>query len=136
MSYYDRDRTNVQGHMSYPKTYIGNTAEYLVSGWPYVKTIKNTTDASQTQTVTFNYITSELKIQGVNTDVTVFLQGSTDSFVVQEDTTITLPVKCTTLQFTTDNLGEGITVIAALTNIPAADYPSDSWEGGSVDDGT
>ena len=49
--YYDRDRTNRAGTMQYPQTHIGNTAEYLVSGWPYAKTVTTTT------TITFDEVT-------------------------------------------------------------------------------
>ena len=131
MSYYDRDRTNAAGTMQYPKTYIGNTAEYLVSGWPYVKSILNDDGQATTYTLNLNYVTSEIKIQAVGSDMTISLQGS-DSFIVAAGTTMTLPVKCTTLTFSNATLDHGIIVIAALTNIPAAQYPSDSWVGGTV----
>ena len=144
MGYYDRDRSppgkgptydrDAAGTMNYPTTYIGNTAEYLVAGWPYVKTIENPDSTERTHTINFNYVTSELKIQANNEDITISLQGSTDTFVVAENTTMTLPVKCTTLSFTVDGNGDGITVIAALTNIPASQYPpsDDGWVGATV----
>jgi len=136
MSYYDRDRNpngigganaTTAGTMSHPRVYIGNTAEYLVSGWPYVKTIQKTEQGGtpQTFTVNLNYVTKEIKIQAFGADISLSLQGSTDTFTVFEDTTITLPVKCTTLQFTTSQLAAGITIAAALTNVPASQYPTD-----------
>lgn len=132
MSYYDRDRTLAAGTThSHGGTYIGNTAEYLVSGWPYVKSIINDDGNATEYTLDLNYVTSEIKIQAVGSDMTVSLQGS-DSFIVAAGTTMTLPVKCTTLSFSNGTQDHGIIVIAALTNIPAAQYPSDSWVGGSV----
>ena len=132
MSYYDRDRTNTAGTMhSHGGTYIGNTAEYLVSGWSYVKSIINDDGVSTTYTLNLNFVASEIKIQAVGSDMTVSLQGS-DSFIVAAGTTMTFPVKCTTVSFTNATQDHGIVVIAALTNIPAAQYPSDSWSGGSV----
>ena len=130
--YYDRDRTLAAGTMQYPKTYIGNTAEYLVSGWPYVKTITNSDGQATTFTLNLNYVTSEIKIQAIGEDITITLQGSSDTFVVYQDTTITLPVKATKLSFTNTTQDAGITVIAALTNIRASQYPTDSWSGGTV----
>ena len=143
--YYDRDRSppgsstrTAAGTMNYPGTYIGNTAEYLVSGWPYVKRIVNPDGNTRTHTVNFNYVTSELKIQAVNQDITITLQDSSDTFIVKDDTTITLPVKCTKLSFQVTTIGNGITVIASLTNIPASQYPSatDGWVGATVTSAT
>lgn len=132
MSYYDRDRTTAAGTMQHPGTYIGNTAEYLVSGWPYVKSIINDDGNSTTYTLSLNYVTSEIKIQAIGSNMTISLQGSADTFIVAAGTTMTLPVKCTSLSFTNGTQNHGITVIASLTNIPASQYPSDSWVGGSV----
>ena len=138
--YYDRDRNpdgafktgaTAAGTMSHPSTYIGNTAEYLVSGWPYVKSIINDDGVATTYTLNLNYVTSEIKIQAVGSDMTVSLQDS-DSFIVAAGTTMTFPVKCTKLSFSNAVQDHGIIVIAALTNIPAAQFPSDSWVGGSV----
>ena len=140
--YYDRDRSppgsnttrNAAGTMNYPTPYLGNTAEYLVSGWPYVKRIVNGDGTTRTHTINFNYVTSELKIQAINQDITITLQDSSDTFIVKDDTTMTLPVKCTKLSFQVKTIGNGITVIAALTNIPASQYPSatDGWVGATT----
>ena len=132
--YYDRDKAagTVTRYMHQPKAYIGNTSEYMVAGWPYVKSILNDDGNATDYTLTLRYVTSEIKIQAVGGDMTISLQGSSDTFVVAAGTTMTLPVKCTTLSFSNAVQGNGITVIASLTNIRAAEYPSDAWEGGSV----
>ena len=132
MSYYDRDRSTAAGTThAHGGTYIGNTAEYLVSGWPFVKSIINDDGVETTYTLNLNYVTSEIKIQAVGGNMSVSLQGS-DEFIVAAGTTMTFPVKCTKVEFTNATQNHGIIVIAALTNIPAAQYPSDSWVGGSV----
>ena len=127
--YYDRDRTNVAGTMSHPTTYIGNTAEYLVAGWPYVKGHTNVSGGDETKTLTFNYVTQFVVIQAIGGDLVCYVQdASGDTFEVKEDTSLKLEVKLTKLTITVGN-NDGFTVVAGLTNIPKSQYPSDSWTG-------
>ena len=43
MGYYDRDRTSAAGTMNHPGTHVGNTAEYMASGYPFFCSIATAT---------------------------------------------------------------------------------------------
>ena len=117
--YYDRDRTNAAGTMQHPRTYIGNTAEYLVSGWPYAKTVTGTT------TITFAEVTQWINVSAVGAPVTVTFQGGLSSFVVPAGTqTGQLDLKCTKVTLTfTGGTNISASILAGMTNIKANQYP-------------
>ena len=123
MSYYDRDKTAgtfaPQFH-NHGGTFIGNTAEYMVSGWPYAKTVTATT------TISFNDVTQWINVSAVGADVTVTFQGGTAAFVVPSGTqTGQLELKCTEVTLTfTGGTNISASILAGMTNIKADQYPN------------
>ena len=120
MSYYDRDRTTAAPTMGQPRTYIGNTAEYMVSGWPYAKTVTGTT------TISFDEVTQWINVSAVGAEVTVTFQGGSAAFVVPAGTqTGQLELKCTQVTLTFSG-GSGISasILAGMTNVKASQYPN------------
>ena len=117
--YYDRERTNAARTMQHPQTYIGNTAEYLVSGWPYAKNVTGTT------TITFGEVTQWINVSAVGADVTVTFQGGGAAFVVPQGTqTGQLELKCTKVTLTfSGGAGISASILAGMTNIKANQYP-------------
>ena len=126
--YYDRDRNpngayganaTAAGTMQYPQTHIGNTAEYLVSGWPYAKTVTGTT------TITFDEVTQWINVSAVGAPVTVTFQGGSAAFVVPAGTqTGQLELKCTKVTLTfSSGTGVSASILAGMTNIKATQYP-------------
>lgn len=132
MSYYDRDRSNAAPMMHQPKTYIGNTAEYLVAGWPFVCTYTGASGngSDETKTVTFNYVTQFVQITAHDGDISLKINGSS-AFQVPSGTTVRLDVKCTELVITVPDT-KTFSLVAGLTNISKNQYPTDSWSGGTV----
>jgi len=122
MSYYDRDRTAAAGTMQHPEAYIGNTAEYLVSGWPYSLSYDNSSGGTKTNTVTFSYVTKFITITAISGAATVSLQGQAN-FVIPAGTTQKFEVKATTVAISVGN-NHGFRLVAGLTNIPKTQYPS------------
>ena len=120
MSYYDRDRTNAAPTMGQPRTYIGNTAEYMVSGWPYAKTVTGTT------TIEFNEVTQWINVSAVGAAVTVTFQGGAAAFVVPAGTqTGQLELKCTKVTLTfTGGVNISASILAGMTNVKADQYPN------------
>ena len=140
--YYDRDRNptgTASGALStsaatmyHPKTYIGNTAEYLVAGWPFVVGHTNVTAGDETKTVNFNYVTQFVVIQAVGGDITCYVQDdSSNTFEVKEDVSLKLEVKLTKLVITV-GANDGFTIVAGSRDRPKDQYPSDSWVGAVV----
>ena len=132
--YYDRDRSGSAGTMhNHGGTYIGNTAEYLVSGWPFVYTFTGNSGngSDSTKTVGFNYVTKFVQVTAHDGDVSLTINDSASSFLVPSGTTVRLDVKMTKLAITVGDT-KTFSLVAGLTNVPAAQYPDDSWSGGSV----
>ena len=115
--YYDRDRSLAAGSFhNHGGTFIGNTAEYMVSGWPYAKTVTSTT------TITFNAVTQWINVSAVGGNVEVTFQGGTSKFVVPTGTqTGQLDLKCTEVTLT---LAAGsASIMAGLTNVKSNQMP-------------
>lgn len=117
--YYDRDRAAAAGTMQHPGTYIGNTSEYLVSGWPYAKNVTSTT------TIEFDEVTQWINVSAVGAPVTVTFQGGNAAFVVPAGTqTGQLELKCTKITLTfTGGTNKSASILAGMTNIKANQYP-------------
>lgn len=118
--YYDRDRTNNAGLMQQPGAYIGNTSEYMVSGWPYAATVSATT------TVDFTSVSQWICVSAVGTDVTITFQGGSAAFVVPAGTmSPRFDVKCTSVTLTmgSSGSGESASILAGLTNVKTSQYP-------------
>ena len=120
MSYYDRDRTTTAGLMQQPGAYIGNTSEYMVSGWPYAETL------TATGTVGFTSVTQWICVSAIGTDVTLTFQGGSASFVIPAGTlSPRFDVKCTSVTLTmgSSGTGEKASILAGLTNVQTDQYP-------------
>lgn len=127
--YYDVDRTNRAGLMHQPSPYIGNTSEYMVSGWPYAATVTTTT------TIDFTSVTQWICVSAIGTDVTLTFQGGAAAFVVPAGTlSPRFDVKCTSVTLTmgTSGTGEKASLLAGLTNVRTAQYPDISAAVGVV----
>ena len=134
MSYYDRDRRPRQadgtpdnwstqtaaGTMNHPTTHYGNTAEFLVSGWPYIH------EGSGSGSVTFTHVTQWFVVTAGTSDVEISFKSGGKAFVVPAGTTSPrLDLKCVTVYHNND-----CTIIAGLTNVLAAEFPDMSeWTG-------
>ena len=123
MSYYDRDRTTAAKSMNSPKAHFGNTAEFLVSGWPYLETTTTADPAGVSATSSFGYVTQWVCISAIGTDVTFTLDGGGASFTVPSGTiSPRFDFKCTSVTVTLAGAGSAC-VSAGLTNVLAADFP-------------
>ena len=148
--YYDRDRNtrtayghnaNAQttpGTMNHPMTHHGNVAEYQASGIPFVMQIALT--AGQHKKLDFPFVTQWIIVQTNNTDVYVAFSadgqqgsgatGGANSFFTAQTLAAESPgsmpllrVKCKELFLKDPGGGSTVTVIAGLTNVPAAEFP-------------
>ncbi len=120
MSYYDRDRDTAAQTMNIPKAHHGNTAEFMVSGWPYLQTF--TADGS----TSFGYVTQWICVSAVGTDVTLTLDDGSAAFTVPAGTiSPRFDFKCTKVTLDLDSTGAGkyACVSAGLTNVREADFP-------------
>ena len=133
MSYYDRDRNprststglptssaDAAGTMNHPSTHYGNTAEFLVSGWPYIH------DGSTGTNVDFTHVTQWIVVTAGNAPVTISFKSGGAGFVVPANTTSPrLDLKCATVYYSA-----ACTIIAGLTNVLASEFPDMSgWTG-------
>lgn len=138
MSYYDRDKypnrndlvdqdtTNQMARMHHwPKSHIGNSAEFMVSGWPYFQSGGSFTASLPT-------VSSWICISAIGDDVTVTLQGGSASFIVPAGTTTgQLDLKCTSVTCVAANAGTA-SLSAGLTNVHSRDFPDISTTAGVV----
>lgn len=127
--YYDRDRTNSAGLMQQPGAYIGNTSEYMVSGWPYAETVESTT------TITFTSVSQWICVSAIGTDVTLTFQGGSAAFIIPAGTlSPRFDVKCTSVTLTMGSSGSGekASLLAGLTNVKTSQYPDISAAAGVV----
>jgi hypothetical protein len=119
--YYDRDRPAAAGQMNHAQSHYGNTAEYMVSGYPWIKSIT----ASGAQTITFDFVTQWICISAIGANVTLTFGGA-QTFIVPVGTiSPRFNVKCKTITVTLGSTGggESANIAAGLTNVPAADFP-------------
>ena len=130
--YYDRDRNpngtahkanaTAMGTMNHPTTHYGNTAEFLVAGWPYIGTKTNSTGAPISFTVDFDYVTQFVQVSAIGQDITISIGTGSATFKVPEDRTVKLPVKLKTITFGIPDTGT-VSFCAGLTNVPASEFP-------------
>ena len=129
--YYDRDRNpngafgtnaSARGTMNWPKPHLHASSEYLVAGWPYSLSYDNSSNATKTNTITFEYVTKFITITAITGAATVSLQGQAN-FVIPAGTTTKFEVKATTVAVTVAH-GHGFRLVAGLTNIEKKQYPS------------
>ena len=162
--YYDRDRrtrnligtdsfdtTHPVGTMNHPTTHIGNTSEYMASGYPFVHTmaVKSSTyddEAGNPQATTdgdvlkvsFPFVTRWIMVRGTDNDgdanvaigkiymgfSETGVKTSTTCFDVSFLDNTRLELKCSELFFKCSTVADctNIQIIAGLTNIPAGDF--------------
>ena len=133
--YYDRDRRyrdpasndaddfdtpHPRGTMNHPITHHGNTAEYMVSGYPFFQT--HSLDSSS-GTSTFGYVTQWICISAIGQNCVVTINGGSAAFTVPAGTiSPRFDFKCTTITVTMVGAGTAC-VSAGLTNVKSADFP-------------
>mgnify|MGYP006230785731 FL=1 len=130
--YYDRDKNpngtahkanaTAMGTMNHPMTHYGNTAEFLVAGWPYIGSKTNSTGSTISFTVDFDYVTQFVQVSAIGQDITISIGTGSATFIVPEDRTVKLPVKLKTIKFSIPNTGT-VSFCAGLTNVPASEFP-------------
>ena len=161
--YYDRDRNprvdstgvsgtrTMAGTMNHPTTHVGNTAEYLASGYPYLQTItlndsvfdipdENGVNRAPADddviSITLPFVSRWLMIRGTNgssmvspnklfvgfSEVGVKNKNKLD--VAFLDGTSPMEVKCSKLYFFIKEIADvdTIHIAAGLTNIPSGDF--------------
>lgn len=131
MSYYDRDKSNAQPSMKWPKPHHGSTAEYGTSGWPFVETKATATNLTDSNTITFEYVTRWVQITNTGTkDLALSFADPGGSApltyytVKAGDMTPRLELKCVNLYITPlDAAGASYSIIAGLTSIPSDGFP-------------
>ena len=137
MSYYDRDKTDAQPKMQWPKPHFCSVPEYQVSGWPFCKTILSA-DSSDINEVSFEGVTRWVCITAQTQDVKVaFADPTTDGwvsyFIVPSGTTSPrIEVKCTKI-WVAANIPSStteITVMAGVTSIGTSQFPDISGRTG------
>jgi hypothetical protein len=117
--YYDRDKTDAQPSMQWPKPHFGSVAEYQVSPWPFCKA------ATGAELVNFESVTRWIIITADSAAVKVSFAepGSlTDPdtyFTVPADTmSQRLEVKCTKIW-----VSATCTVLAGVTSVDTSQFP-------------
>ena len=144
--YYDRDRNprnevtgisgtrTMAGTMNHPTTHYGNTAEFMVSGWPYLGQKTNADlngDLSDYDCeITFTHVTQHITISAIDGNITVTLGGGAASFIVPAGTiSPRFDVKVGQMTLTIPD-GATASYIAGLTNVPVSELPDMSaWTG-------
>jgi len=130
--YYDKDRNpngymglnaTAQGTMGHPSPHLGNTAEYLVSGWPYTKDFTaGSASGDYTEAIAFAYVTKFITITAIGGNATVSIEGGAN-FTVYSGTTQKFEVKAVNVSVTVSET-DGFQLVAGLTNIPRSQYPT------------
>ena len=128
--YYDRDRNpggagtrTTAGTMNHPYTHHGNTAEYLVSGWPYVKSHTSGGGGAEIVTINFPFVTQFIQVSSIGGTAEIrFKSGGTSVFKVPTGTTVRLDVKCKDV-FITCQANDTVSIAAGLTNVHRDEFP-------------
>ena len=141
--YYDRDRNtredeyghnedsfNVAGTMNHPRAHYGNTAEFMVSGWPYLGEFTNNNATSQSKTITFSHVTQHVTISAFDGDVSFSVGGGGATMTIPAGTiSPRLDVKIGSITFTLPS-NASVSFVAGLTNVPVSELPTMSgWDG-------
>lgn len=133
--YYDRDRNprtagteamgtyTAAGTMNHPMTHYGNTAEFLVAGWPYIKNHTSGSGGPEVVTINFPYVTQFIQITSLGGTAEVrFKNGGTSVFKIPTGTTVRLDVKVVDV-FITVSASDTISLCAGLTNVDRDQFP-------------
>jgi hypothetical protein len=125
MSYYDRDKTDAQPKMQWPRPHFGSVAEYQVSPWPY---IKNVGSSASEEEVDFGSVTRWITVHALNTSCTISFVSGGASFEVPVGTLVRLELKCTKIYVTTTT--GTCSIIAGITSIDNSQFPDISLRDG------
>ena len=140
--YYDRDRNprneatgvsgtrTMAGTMNQPVAHYGNTAEFLVSGWPYLGEFTNNNAQTQSQTITFTHVTQHITVSAFDGDVSFSVGGGSATMTIPAGTiSPRLDVKIGSITFTLP-AGASVSFVAGLTNVPVSELPTMlAWTG-------
>ena len=124
--YYDRDKTDAQPKMHWPKPHFGSVPEYQVSPWPFCKVV------SGADSIDFEAVTRWIIITATSGDVKVAfadpdaIDPETSSpygwdtyFVVPSGTmSQRLEIKCTKIW-----VDAACTVLAGVTSVGTSQFP-------------
>ena len=81
--------------------------------------------------ILFTVLGSEPLSTNCDGDISLSINGGSESFVVPGGTTVRLDVKMTVLAISVGDT-KTFSLVAGLTNVPKSQYPSDSWSGATV----
>jgi hypothetical protein len=132
MSYYDRDKTDAQPKMQWPKPHHGSVAEYAVSAWPCVKSGTTSASLIETSPVTFEYVTRWIQITNTGTGAIALSFADPGSLapvtyynIPAAKSSPRLELKCVKLYINTlaGSTAAPYSIIAGLTSIPASSFP-------------
>ena len=127
--YYDRDRSTARPSMQHAYSHHGNTAEYMASGFPWV--YHHGADMAD-QRIEFPFVTQWVIISAPSADAHIAFRSSqadvaastvSNKFVIPQNSTICLHIKCVDIYVDSDGQTD-VSVMAGLTGIPRADFPS------------
>jgi hypothetical protein len=125
MSYYDRDKSDAQPKMQWPKPHFGSVAEYQVSPWPC---IKNVVAGVTNEEVDFGSVTRWITINAITSSCTISFASGGASFTVPAGELVRLELKCTKIYVTTTT--GTCSIIAGVTSIDDSQFPDISSRDG------
>jgi hypothetical protein len=116
--YYDRDKTDAQPSMQWPKPHFGSVAEYQVSPWPFCENV------AAAGSVDFKSVTRWIIVTAGAIAVNI---SFADPLSATETTYFTVPanamsprieVKCTQVW-----VSQACTVLAGVTSVDTSQFP-------------
>ena len=153
--YYDRDRNpggagtrTVAGTMNHPITHHGNTAEYMGSGFPYVKTIN--LDGTTAEWIEFPFVTQWLQVRLNDVSKVLYIAFSQSGMWDGDNSSTSDPAPSNFIELHAPDHGSGantlppstpvyrlkcakvylkasgtcsVSVIAGMTNVPSSQFP-------------
>ena len=142
MSYYDRDKSDAQPKMQWPKPHFGSVAEYQVSAWPFCYR-KNALKSTENLEIDFEGVTRWITISAMTNAIKVSFADPTalDEFgspvgwvtyftVPASTTTDRLEVKCTKIWIQAAGADSDISILAGVTSIGTSQFPDISGRTG------
>ena len=126
MSYFDRDRSTVQGGTHYPKSHHGNAAEYQASGFPFV--YQHGGDMADVR-IEFPFVTQWICVTAPSADASIAFKpsqsdetGDAMRFVIPQNSMMTLNIRCVDI-YVDSNGQSDVSIMAGLTGVPRGQFP-------------
>ena len=126
MSYFDRDRSTVQGGTHYPKSHHGNVAEYQASGFPFV--YQHGSDMADVR-IEFPFVTQWICVTCPGGDVSIAFKpsqsdetGDAMRMVIPQNSMMILNIRCVDLYVDSGGRSD-CSVMAGLTGVPRGQFP-------------